>query len=89
LKSDRLTMWRFATAPKTLKSLHRNAGTPDWVVFVPRALSGADLDAAILHKGKPGQVARYETPDGDIVYMGTAQTSGRPSAMAATHSRRK
>lgn len=89
MKSDRLMMWRFAAAPKTLKSLHRKSGTPDWLVFVPRSLSGADLDDAILHKGTPGQVARYETPDGDIVYMGTARTADRPSAMAATHSRRK
>jgi hypothetical protein len=87
VKSDRLMMWRFTAAPKTLKSLHRKPGTPDWLVFVPGALCGADLDDAILHKGKPGHVARYETPDGDIVYMGTPQGSG-PFAIAA-HSGRK
>jgi hypothetical protein len=87
-------MWRFTAAPKALQSLHRAAEKPDWLVFVPRALSGSDLDDAILRGAKPGQVARYETPKGDIVYVGTTQLSGltgttRPSAMAATHSRRK
>jgi hypothetical protein len=87
-------MWRFTAAPKTLKSLHRTPDTPDWLVFVPRALTGTDLDDAILHGAKPGQVARYETPAGDVVYIGKAKLSSlseppRPSAMAATHSRRK
>jgi len=82
-------MWRFSAAPKTLKSLHRKKETPDWLVFVPRALTGADLDNAILSKGEPGQVARYETPAGDVVYMGTASTSSHLPAMAATHSQRK
>ncbi len=94
LKLDRLMMWRFTAAPKTLRSLHRTPETPDWLVFVPRALSGTDLDDAILHGAEPGQVARYETPKGDIVYIGSVRPSGlsgtpRLSAMAATHSRRK
>jgi hypothetical protein len=94
VKLDRLKMWPFTAAPEALKSLHRAPEMPDWLVFVPRALSGADLDDAILHPAKPGQVARYETPKGDIVYIGSTPLAGlsetpRPSAMAATHSRRK
>lgn len=88
MDSDRLMMWRFTAAPGTLQSLHRKPETPDWLVFVPRALKGSDLDSAILHKGKPGTVDRYETPDGDLVYVGPAPLSG-PSAMPAGHSRRK
>ena len=98
MKSDRLMIWRFADAPKTLRALHCKAETPEWVVLIPRALSGADLDDAILQGAQPGQLARYEMPDGDIVYLGTSRldrlTQGlaaltRPAAMAATHSRRK
>jgi hypothetical protein len=72
-KWDRLMVWRFAAAPKSLKSLHRAPETPEWLVLIPRALTGADLDVAILRGAKPGQVARYETPDGDIVFIGTSQ----------------
>jgi hypothetical protein len=66
-------VWRFAAAPKALKSFHREPETPEWLVLIPRALTGPDLDLAILRGAKPGQVARYETPDGDIVYIGTSQ----------------
>jgi hypothetical protein len=81
--------WRFASAPATLKSLHHGPGTPDWLVLVPSALGGADLHEAIMQGSK--QVARYDTPDGDSVYVGTSQPdpSARPSSMTATHSRPK
>ena len=94
MKLDRLMMWRFADAPKALRSLHRGTGTPEWLVFIPRALSGIDLDEAILRPVEPGKVSRYETAKGDTVYIGSTQLTGLPetrrlSAMAATHSRRK
>ena len=93
MKLDRLMMWRFADSPKALRSLHRGPGTPEWLVFIPRALSGIDLDEAILLPAEPGKVARYETPKG-VVYIGSTQLAGLPdsrrlSAMSATHSRRK
>ena len=65
-------VWRFADAPPALKSFHRAADTPEWLVLIPRALDGTDLDIAILRGAKPGQIARYETPEGDIVYVGTS-----------------
>ena len=98
MDSDRLMIWRFAAAPETLKAFHCDADEPEWLVLIPRTLHGPDLDEAILKGSKPGQVAHYETPDGDIVYIGTSQLDGlpeslaalgRPSVMAATHSRRK
>jgi hypothetical protein len=98
MKSDRLMIWRFEAAPEMLRALHREADTPEWLVLIPRALNGPDLDEVILKGAKPGQVARHETLDGDIVYIGTSQLDGlpqglaaltRPSTMAATHSRRK
>lgn len=98
VKSDRLMIWRFAAAPKALQSLHSEPDSPEWLVLIPRALSGADLDEAILRGSKPGQVARYETPEGDIVYIGTSELDqlsqglaavSRPAVMAAAQSRRK
>jgi hypothetical protein len=94
VKLDRLMMWRFAAAPKALRSLHRGPGTHEWLVFVPHSLSGTDLDDAIVSPAETGKVARYETPRGDIVYVGSTKLAGLPetprlSAMAATHSRRK
>jgi hypothetical protein len=97
VKSDRLMIWRFAAAPETLKAFHHDSEAPEWLVLIPRALSGADLDEVILRGSKTGQVTRYETPDGDVVYIGTSQldrlsqglTAVRPSSMAATHTRRK
>ena len=72
MKFDRLMVWRFADAPEALRSLHRGPDIPEWLVLIPRALDGADLDAAILQGAKPGHTARYETPEGDIVYVGTS-----------------
>ena len=98
MKSDRLMIWRFAAAPETLKSFHRESPAPEWVVLVPRALNGPDIEQQIRKGSKPGQVARYETPEGDTVYMGTSQLDGipqrigaltRPATMAATQSKRK
>ena len=98
MKSDRLMIWRFAAAPATLRALHQDTEAPEWLVLIPRGLMGADLTEAILQGAEPGQVARYETLEGDIVYTGTWQldrlTQGlaalaRPAAIAATHSRRK
>ncbi len=73
MKSDRVMVWRFADAPEALKSLHREPETPEWLALIPRALAGTDLDIAILGRAKSGKIARYETPDGDIVYTGTSQ----------------
>jgi hypothetical protein len=98
MKSDRLMVWRFEAAPKVLKALHREAETPGWLLLIPGALDGPDLDEIIRKGAKPGQVTRYTTPDGDTVYIGTSDSDGlarglaalaRPATMAATHSRRK
>ena len=98
MESDRVMIWRFASAPESLRALHHNADTPEWLVLIPHSLDGPDLDEAILQGARPGQVTRYLTTDGDAVYVGTSQLDGftqglatleRRSAMAATHSRRK
>jgi len=98
MQSDRLMIWRFASAPEALKALHTEPHAPEWAVLIPRALAGADIDEVILRGSKPGQLARYETPDGDIVYIGTSKldrltdslaTLARPAAMTAIHSKRR
>jgi hypothetical protein len=71
VKWDRIMIWRFTDAPQALQSLHRESEIPEWLTLVPRALAGTDLDVAILGGAKSGKIARYETPDGDIVYVGT------------------
>jgi hypothetical protein len=98
MKSDRLMVWRFEAAPEMLKALYRDAETPAWLVLIPAALDGPDLDEIIRKGAKPGQVTRHTTPDGDTVYVGSSHLDGltrglavlaRPATMAATHSRRK
>jgi hypothetical protein len=95
---DRLMVWRFPAAPENLKALHCGPETPEWLVLVPAALSGADLDETIVRGSMPGEVARYEAPNGDIVYIGTSQLNRLPesldaptrlSAMTAAQARRK
>ena len=66
-------IWRFEDAPEILKSLHRKTETPEWLVLVPCALSGTDLDQLIVQGAIPEQIARYETSDGDIIYIGTSK----------------
>lgn len=87
MKADRLMIWRFAAAPQTLKSLHREQGTPEWLVWIPRALISPDLDEMILRGGAPEQVARYETPEGDIVYVGTSQSDRLSQALVRSYGR--
>ena len=91
-------VWRFPAAPENLKALHCGPETPEWLVLVPAALSGTDIDEAIVRGSNPGEVARYDTPSGDIVYVGTSQLTRLPesldaptrlSTMSAAQSRRK
>jgi hypothetical protein len=48
---------------------------PEWLVFVPQSMSAIDLDAVILRRAEPGRVAKYQTPTGDVVYVGTSNSS--------------
>ena len=73
---NRIVTWRFAEAPAHLRSLHTKAVAPDWVVLVPRALQSSDVEEAI--KGGAISVACYDTPDGDLVYMGMTSVSPVP-----------
>ena len=73
VKSDRLMIWQFAAAPKALRALHQDAETAEWLLLIPRALDGLDLDALILQGAEPGQIARYATPGGDTVYIGASK----------------
>ena len=88
-KLDRLMIWRFEAAPKTLRALHRELETPEWLILIPRALSGADLDEVIQSRDKSGQTFRYETADGDIVYIGTTQVDRLSQRLPPLTARRR
>jgi len=70
MRTGRIRVWRFAKAPGELRALHQSPESPEWLVIVPRALGGREIDNVILAHGRPGSVARYETSQGDLVYIG-------------------
>jgi hypothetical protein len=70
MKLSRIRVWRFAKAPDELRALHHGSESPEWLVMVPRAMHGSDVDKAVLAHRGPGSVLRYETPKGDLVYIG-------------------
>jgi hypothetical protein len=71
-KSSHVMVWRFAEAPQPLRLLHRDLPPPEWLVFVPHARIGADLDESITGRPESIGVFRYETAAGDVVYMGSS-----------------
>lgn len=73
IESDRIMIWRFADAPAKLRALHARSGEPDWLVFVPRCVHSPDVDEEIARGAT--FVSRYDTAEGDIVYIGTASRS--------------
>jgi hypothetical protein len=85
VNSDRLMIWRFAAAPKELRSLHCEQGTPEWLVWIPRALTCPDLDELILRGSTPKEVARYETPEHDIVYIGMSHLDRLSQGLRRLH----
>ena len=75
LKFDRVMTWTFADAPRALRLLHRTTTPPEWLVFVPQHLIGADLEEIITRNAESTGVFRYETPAWDVVYMGNSRTT--------------
>jgi hypothetical protein len=71
-KSSHLMVWRFTDAPQPLRLLHRHLPPPEWLVFVPHARIGSDLDESIIARADSIGVFRYETPAGDVVYTGSS-----------------
>jgi hypothetical protein len=70
--SSSVKVWRFVDAPAALRMLHRHLPPPEWLVFIPYARVGSDLDESIT--GGPGSidVCRYETATGDVIYTGSS-----------------
>jgi hypothetical protein len=75
IEPDRIMTWRFSKAPKELRSLHRGVEPPEWLVTIPRALRGPDVDDIILADWPRESVTRHETPEGDLVYIGVGKVS--------------
>ena len=76
-------VWRFAEAPAKFRALHPHSGEPDWLVFVPGSMQSPEVDEAVARGAI--SVARYDTPQGDSVYVGTALMGlGRAPAPAPT-----
>lgn len=81
--SNRITIWRFEDAPARLRALHAGASEPDWLVLVPRTFHSPDVDEAIVRGAV--SVSRFDTPSGDIVYVGMASMGLRQCPSPAAH----
>lgn len=66
--ANRIRIWKFAEAPKRLRSLQGAPLGSGWVVFVPRAIWGHDIEELIVKEAERDNVLRREMPNGDIVY---------------------
>jgi hypothetical protein len=72
MKSDRLMIWKFESAPSELQTLRVGGVTPYWVALVPAALYGADLHEAIVTQTGLTDIAMHRMEDGDVVYFGSS-----------------
>ena len=69
---NHIMVWKFSAAPQHLQRLHRSPQNPEWIVLIPRELHRGDIDEAVFAAGILTTVSRYETKDGDVVYIGNA-----------------
>jgi hypothetical protein len=63
-------VWKYDGAPLHLQRLHKASTNPEWIVLVPGALHSNDIDAAIYSSQGDRAISRYQTEDGDFVYIG-------------------
>ncbi len=70
--SNHVMVWRFVDAPAALRIFHRHLPPPEWLVFVPQARMGSDLDESITGRPESIGVFRYETAAGDFIYTGSS-----------------
>ncbi len=83
-KSNHVMVWRFTEAPYPLRLLHPALPPPEWLVFVPHARIGSDLDELITGGAESTRVCRYDTPAGDVVYTGSSVMSKAPKHLQTT-----
>lgn len=62
-------VWKLSAAPEHLQRLRDPSQNAEWIVLVPKEIYGADVNEALL-AGENANVSRYETADGDVVYIG-------------------
>ena len=63
---NKVSIWKFDRAPVRLRRYHAGGGPAAWVAFVPKALFDKQLDARL----RKTAMKRYETAEGDFVYIG-------------------
>lgn len=86
---NRIMVWKFNAAPAWLQRLYDASQNPEWIVFVPRTIHDADIHKAIFAAANVTTVGRYETDEGDVVYIGNAPLQQIPAMVAATDGRKR
>lgn len=81
MTSGRVLIWRFGNAPAELRKLYTRSGEPDWLAFVPSQLRDSELESVIRNTANT-QISQFETPQGDLVYVGTLRVASLPSQAA-------
>jgi hypothetical protein len=71
---DMMEVWKFEDAPAFLRRMHTGAQHPQWLVLIPAAIHGPDIDDVIRAQAWL-DLHRYRTEGGDIVYAGSLQAS--------------
>jgi hypothetical protein len=82
-----IRIWRFAAAPKELKSLFKLKGgrEPAWLALVSRALRGTDVERFLQERTKAlPAVEPHETFAKDVVYCGGVLQKDKHEALSST-----
>jgi hypothetical protein len=77
-----IMVWKYEGAPPRLQRLHNASTDPEWIVLVPRAVYRTDIDAAICATQSDRAINRYQTEDGDFVYIGDVSPQQISAMMA-------
>lgn len=71
-----IEMWEFEKAPAWLQRRHTGVQRPQWLVLIPASIQGPDIDRAIRGQARLGDLCRYRTETGDIIYTGSSLEGG-------------
>lgn len=73
---EMIQVWKFDGAPEELKALAAHGAEASWVLWVPHALNGPDLEDEIRRRASVQYLERKETDSGDVVYIGGGTFDG-------------
>jgi hypothetical protein len=85
---NHIMVWKFKSAPPQFQRLHTGPRSPEWIVLVPRDIHRDDIDTAIFSDASPNTVNRYQTDEGDVVYIGDARVQEIPILLAGARRNR-